>query len=127
MLFDRHVVHFCLGATIYVVTSYTSTKPLGGKDYDSFSSVLATNEIKIKFTAIPGRSHQVYLYDYYDAEPTKKVKDQERFDIVNNIKFVEYITRVNVEIEYQRKTERFEERCVVDGMFKFDKTLPDTF
>lgn len=107
--------------------SYTSTKPLGCKDYDSFSSVLATNEITIKFTSIPGQCRQVYFFDYYGAEPTKTVESQERFDIVNNIQFVEYITRINVEIEYQGKTERFEERCVVDGMLKADKTLPDAF
>ena len=110
-----------------VKSTYTSNKNMGVKDYDSFSSIFATNEITIKFTSIPGHCHQLFMYDYYDAAPTEEVDSQERFDIVNNVKYTEYITRINVEIEYQGRTERFEERCVVDAMFKFDKTVPDTF
>ena len=106
-----------------VKCNYRTNKPLGTLNYDSFNSYFETNEISIKFESIPNECHRVFLYDYYDSgQPINK-----NFDIVNNYKYVEYMNMINVEIKYNGKTEVFKERCVVDGMFKQDKTLPDSF
>jgi hypothetical protein len=101
----------------------TSTKPIGTLNYDSFTSYFETHEISIQIESIPNECHRVFLYDYYDSGDTTNKK----FDIVNNYKYVEYITFVNVEIKYNGKTEVFTARCGVDAFFKKDKNLPDSF
>jgi hypothetical protein len=104
--------------------NYTTNKPMGTLNYDSFQSHFKTNELSVKFESIPNQCHQVFMYDYYDSD--NKI-DNPTFDIVNNYKFVEYVAMINVEIVYNGETEVFKERCVIDAMFKHDKKLPDSF
>jgi len=90
----------------------------------SYYSQLETNDISIKFESIPNECHRVLLYDYYDSGDNLH---NSKHDIVNNYKFVEYVNKINVEITYNGKTEVFQERCVIDGMFKHDKSVSDSF
>jgi hypothetical protein len=103
---------------------YTTNKPMGTLNYDSFQSHFQTNELSVKFESIPNECHRVFLYDYYDSG--NKI-DNPTFEIVNNCKFVEYVAMINVEIVYNGETEVFQERCVIDAMFKADKNVPDSF
>ena len=126
--FDRNVIPlpFKIMDTIVnpVDCRNSSTKPIGTLNYDSFQSHFKTNEISVKFESIPNQCQQVFMYDYYDSG--SKI-DNPTFKIVNNCKYVEYVNRINVEITYNGETEKFQERCVVDAMFKHDKNLPDSF
>jgi hypothetical protein len=122
---NKSVVPLHLAASVVdpIKCTYTSNKPIGTLNYDSFNSHFQANDISIKFESIPNECHRVFLYDYYDSGQLKNPKH----DIVNNYKFVEYVNMINVEINYDGQTEVFKERCVVDAFFKHDKNLPDSF
>jgi hypothetical protein len=125
--FDKSVIPFPFKPTDSIINPvdcrYTTNKPIGTLNYDSFQSHFKTNEISISFKSIPNECQRVFLYDYYDSG----IKNNPKHDIVNNYKFVEYVNMINVEINYNGKKEIFKERCVVDAFFKHDKNLPDSF
>ena len=65
------------------------------------------------------------MYDYYKDKENKHYDN--KLEIINNYKYVEYVNMVNIEIKYNNKTVNFKERCVIDAMFKVDKNLPNSF
>ena len=95
---------------------------MGTLNYDSFNSHLETNDISVTFDSIPNECQRLFLYDYYDTGVSNSKQD-----IINNYKYVEYVNKINVKIIYDGKTEVFQERCIVDAIFKYDKNLPDSF
>lgn len=124
--FDKSVIPlpFHLASNVFdpIHCAYTSNKPIGTLNYDSFNSYFKTNDISIKFESIPNECQRVFLYDYYN----NGIRNPKQ-DIVDNYKYVEYINKINVEITYDGKTEVFQERCIVDAIFKYDKNLPNSF
>jgi len=108
-----------------IKSDYTTNKEIGAIDYDNFTSYFETNEISVKFDSIKGESHRVFLYDYYKDKENKHYDN--KLEIINNYKYVEYVNMVNIEIKYNNKTVNFKERCVIDAMFKVDKNLPNSF
>jgi len=126
--FDKSVIplpfHMANNIIDPLSCSYTSNKPIGTLNYDSFNSHFKTNEISVTFKSIPNECHRVFLYDYYDSGDNIQ---NPKHDIVNNYKYVEYVNKIDVEIIYNGQTEVFEERCIVDAIFKYDKNVPDSF
>lgn len=111
-----------------VKCDYKSDKKLGVVDYDSFNCYFNTDEISVKIESLKNDCHRVFLYDYYKGNNINNLisTDKEYNDIINNYKYVEYVNIVNIEIKYNGKTESFKERCIIDGMFKLDKNIPDS-
>jgi len=115
-----------------VKSDYRSNKKPGDLQYDGFNCYFETNEISVKFEAIKGESHRVFLYDYYktdDLYATKNINtkfDEDYNNIIQNYRYVEYVSMVNVEIKYNNTIERFTDRCVIDSMFKKDKSMPNS-
>ena len=50
--------------------------------------------------------------------------DKKYYDVLSNINYTEYVTKVNVEIEYNGKTERFVERQIIDTMYPENYSFP---
>lgn len=44
--------------------------------------------------------------------------------VLNNIKYVEYIGQVDVQIDYNGATTKFKSRQIIDGMYRADKNIP---
>jgi hypothetical protein len=106
-----------------IYSNYKSNNKLGDVNYDDYEAIVKTNEIEIKLKSIKGKSNQVFHYDYYKGNTEVNEKYH---NVITNYKYVEYVNMVNIEIDYEGKVEKFEERCVVDAMYKIDKSIPSS-
>jgi hypothetical protein len=103
--------------------TYESKKNLGNMHYDDYSILFKSSEIDIKITSIKNKSKRVFLYDYYKNDSTDNIihkmnaVDREYYQKLTNIKYVEYINMVNVEVKYNNITTQFIERQVIDAMY----------
>ncbi len=50
--------------------------------------------------------------------------EDEYQSVLNNIKYVEYVGQVNVEIEYNGDTIKFKSKQIVDSKYRLDKNIP---
>ena len=113
--------------------TYDSNKKLGDENYDDYSVSFKSDEINIQIDSIKNKSNMVFKYDYYKNNDADKsiskmnAWDKNYYNILSNIVFVEYINMVNVKIEYDGKTEKFESRQVIDAMYLKDSTISYKF
>lgn len=115
-----------------VSMTYDSKKKIGVPDYDDYHVSFKSGEIDIHITSIPGKSKQVYEYDYYKNGVSDSTRsgnsmnewDKKYYDVISNIRYVEYVNMVNVEIKYNNKIERFEARQVIDAMYPKNSLIP---
>jgi len=47
-------------------------------------------------------------------------------NVLNNLKYVEYVNKVNVEIKYENIIENFETDQILDAIFPNNNKLPST-
>jgi hypothetical protein len=50
--------------------------------------------------------------------------DKKYYDVLSNIRYVEYVTTVNVKINYENIVSSFEARQVIDAMYPINKFVP---
>lgn len=114
--------------------NYTTNKKMGEEDYDDYTVTFLSSEIDIFIQSNKQTCNKMYDYYYYknketeDKYPTFSEWDKEYYKIIRNIKYVEYVVSVNVEINYKKKNrkEKFTERQVVDAFYREDKSIPRT-
>jgi hypothetical protein len=108
---------------------YTTNNELGDDIYDDFKISFISDKINILIQSNKNTSHKVINYDYYktkcadDKFSTFSDWDKEYYKIIRNIKFVEYVVSVNVELTYQNVHEKFTSRQTVDGYYRNDKKI----
>lgn len=109
---------------------YNSTKKLGVDMFDDYSILFKSNEITINMRSIKNQSVRTLLYDYYSDpqfnESNLNGWDKQYNDVLNNLKYVEYVNRVNVEISYNNTIQTFQEDQIIDAVFVKDNSLPST-
>lgn len=113
---------------------YTSNKKMGVDDYDDYTVTFLSSEIDIFIRSKKDTSHKVYEYDYYknkeadDQFHTFSEWDKEYYKVIRNIKYVEYVVSVDVELNYKKRNrlEHFTTRQIVDVLYRDDKTIPRT-
>ena len=110
--------------------TYNSNKAIGVSDYDDYTVSFTSPKINIQIQSIQGKSHKVLEYDYYkndisdDMRPQMNNWDKQYYDIISNIRYVEYVNMVNVTIQYENQSSSFETRQVVDAMYPKNKFIP---
>lgn len=116
-----------------IYTKYTSNpnKRFGDIIFDEYTLLFKSNDITINITSIPNNSVRVLLYDYYtdpNSNDTTIVNewDKNYNKVLNNLTYVEYINRVNVEILYNNKIQKFQENQILDAIIVKDNSLPST-
>jgi len=110
---------------------FESSKHIGDTVFDDYKLLFKSNEITININSIKNKSVRTVLYDYYNDPKLNKTKIKNEWDkkyiaVLDNLQYVEYVNRVNVEIFYENKTERFEEDQIVDSIFVKNNLLPST-
>jgi len=111
---------------------YITNKELGVDEYDDYQIMFNSSEIDIYIKSKKNSCKKVYDFDYYrniyTDENMKSFNDwdKEYYTILKNIKYVEYILVVDVEINYNNKIEKFTTRQIIDGMYRIDKNIPRT-
>lgn len=80
--------------------------------------------------SIKNQSVRTLLYDYYHDPQFNDSNlngwDKQYNDVLNNLKYVEYVNRVNVEISYNNTIQTFQEDQIIDAVFVKDNSLPST-
>jgi hypothetical protein len=114
-----------------IYTKYTSNpnKRFGDIIFDEYTLLFKSNDITINITSIPNNSVRVLLYDYYtdpNSNDTTIVNewDKNYNNVLNNLAYVEYINRVNVEILYNNKIQKFQEDQILDAIIVKDNSVP---
>ena len=111
---------------------FITNKQIGVDDYDDYQITFNSSEIDIYIKSKDQSCKKVYEFDYYRNRYTDENMnsfndwDKEYYKIVRNIKYVEYITNVDVEINYNNKTEKFTTKQIIDGMYRIDKNIQRT-
>ena len=113
---------------------YKTNKKWGVEEYDDYTLSFCSSEIDIWITSNKQTFCKVYDYYYYknkeadDTFYTFSEWDKEYYKILRNIKYVEYVGSVQVEIDYKKKNrkESFTTRQVIDGFYREDKSIPRT-
>ena len=106
-------------------------KKFGDKIFDEYEFKFVSNELSINIKSIPTKSVRLILYDYYNDYAIENITNLDEWNtryknVVTNLKYVEYLNKVNVEINYENKTEKFETDQIVDALFPNNKALPST-
>jgi len=112
--------------------TYESKKPIGSLDYDDYTVSFNSSKINIQIESIRGKCHKVFDYDYYKNDVTDSMRagadmkewDKKYYDVLSNIRYVEYVTTVNVKINYENSISSFEARQVIDAMYPINKFVP---
>jgi len=66
-------------------------------------------------------------YDFYKSKNkinTSNNWDKRYYKVLSNIKYYEYVSIVNVEIDYEGKLQKFEARQIIDGFKPLNKNIP---
>jgi hypothetical protein len=111
---------------------FTTNKNIGVDDYDDYTIIFESTEIDIYIKSKNNGCKKVYEFDYYKSNYADKNVhifndwDKEYYKILRNIKYVEYITLVDVEINYNNKVERFTADQIIDAMYRIDSNIPRT-
>jgi hypothetical protein len=112
--------------------TYTSSVDIGDPNFDDYAVEFKSNEIDIDIKSIKGKAKQVYNFDYYKNNDTDKLVnnmtewDKKYYEIISNIRYVEYVTMVDATIRYNGETQHFVSRQIIDAMYHLDKTIPET-
>jgi hypothetical protein len=106
-------------------------KKIGDKIFDEYEIKFVSNEVSINIKSIPTKSVRVLLYDYYNDDIMENQTNLDEWNtrykkVLNNLKYVEYINKVNVEINYENNNETFEANQIVDALFPNNNSLPST-
>jgi hypothetical protein len=106
-------------------------KKFGDKIFDEYEIKFVSNELSINIKSIPTKSVRVLLYDYYNDDIMENHTNLDEWNtryknVLNNLKYVEYINKVNVEINYENKNETFEANQILDAIFPNNDSLPST-
>ena len=115
------------------VNTYDTDCNLGDTIYDKHHINFVSDEITIKIAAIEGSFSKIFDYYYYRSDGINIKKpahtsstqswEHEYQAVLNNIKYVEYIGQVDVQIDYNGATTKFKSRQIVDGMYRVDKNI----
>lgn len=110
--------------------TYNSRKNLTDDNYDDYDVTFNSPDIKISIKSIKGESHNVIRYPYYRSTPSTTTTPQKSWDVkyktvLDNIMYVEYITNVDVSIEYDGKHSSFKSRQIIDAMYPNDINIPN--
>lgn len=110
---------------------YNSKSNLGDEKYDNYEVVFVGKDISIKITSHKDQSHRCFLFDYYktdeDVDMSKLSEwDRQYYKTLSNIKYVEYVNMVQVQLEYKGEFENFSARQVIDAKFRADPNIPYT-
>jgi hypothetical protein len=109
---------------------YTSSKRIGVDDYDDYTITFNSHEIDIFIRSNKNtckKVHEFYFYRDETAEriyPTLSEWDKQYYKVLRNIKYVEYVISVDVEIKYNHKIEHFKDRQVIDCFYREDESIP---
>jgi hypothetical protein len=107
---------------------YSVGQKIGCEHFNEYSVDFSAPGFSYKLRSIPNKTTRVLLYDYYGTTPLNHNANIDTYTrVTQNYSYAEYVSRVNIEIEYQGTIERFKERCVIDTMFKKTEDIPDTF
>jgi hypothetical protein len=105
-------------------TNYTAppTKLITEESFKEYSLSFESKEIFIEIRSIPYSSVNVLSYDYYNspkynashASKNTKEFDQKYINVLNNLKYLEFLNKVDVDIRYNNNEYKFQEHQVVD-------------
>lgn len=108
--------------------TYNSEYNIGEPIYDNHHLNFVSDKIKIKIDSIENSFTKVYDYDYYKTGDINLKKENswevEYQSVLNNLKYVNYIGQVNVEIQYNGDTIKFKSSEIVDAFYRTDKNIP---
>ena len=111
--------------------TYSSNKSLGDICYDDYSIEFYSPEIDINIRSIPSKSVQVHHYDYYKNKETDNLKmsesDTSYYKVLSNIKYVEYVNMVEVNLNYNGINQTFKSRQIIDAMYFINPTKDTEF
>lgn len=113
-----------------IYMSYNTNKPIGDPNYDDYTVEFKSKLININISSIKEESYQVFKYKYYknnEADMRKNTMnewDQRYYNVLSNLLFVEYVSMVNVQIEYNGKKEQFVSRQVIDAFYPDNYNIP---
>jgi hypothetical protein len=116
---------------IYINYKSNTNKKFGEKVFDEYEIKFISNELTIDIKSIPTKSVRTLLYDYYNDPRTDSQSHLDEWDmkyknVLNNLKYVEYVNKVNVEIKYENIIEKFETDQILDAIFPNNNKLPST-
>jgi hypothetical protein len=127
MLGPLNIVNYALEP---ISMNYESKKPIGISKYDDYTVSFNSPKINIQIESIQGKSHKVFEYDYYKNDVTDAMRsdmkewDKKYYEVLSNIRYVEYVNTVNVKINYENRVSTFEARQVIDAMYPKNTLIP---
>lgn len=103
----------------------------GDTQFDEYQLEFISNEITIKMNSIKHESKLVLSHDYYNDPKFNQYKGLSEWDlkykgVLDNLHYVEYANKVNVEIHYNNSYEKFETVQISDGVIPKNRSLPST-
>jgi hypothetical protein len=116
---------------IHINYKSNKNKKVGEKIFDEYEIKFISNELTIDIKSIPTKSVRTLLYDYYNDQRTDSLSNLNEWDmkyknVLNNLKYVEYINKVDVEIKYENVIEKFETDQIIDAVFPNNSKLHST-
>ena len=141
---NNKILHCCPGVvpSIYkpienmmrpIKVNYSSNpnKHVGDSMFDDYQLTFESNEISINMKSIPNQSARVLFYDYYNDPMLDKSSIPEGWDnkyknVLDNLMYVEYVNKVDVEIHYNNNVEKFKCDQIIDSVCINDKSKPST-
>jgi hypothetical protein len=138
------ILHCCPGVvpSIYkpienmmrpIKVNYSSNpnKKFGDSMFDDYQLTFESNEISINIKSIPNQSARVLLYDYYNDPKLDKSSipggwDNQYKNVLDNSIYVEYVNKVDVEIQYNNNVEQFKCDQILDAICVKDQSKPST-
>lgn len=116
--------------TNYIQMNYESSKQLGDEHYDDYKINFNSNEIQIQIKSKQNTCKKVFDFYYYKNEEINmnfdNKWDENYYNVLSNIIYVEYLVYVDVSITYKGLTENFTDRQIVDAMYRSNKNIPRT-
>jgi len=108
--------------------TYQTNKKMGEEEYDDYRVMFDSKELKIEITSIPGRCRKVFDYDYYKNDVADDMQmepwDKEYYKLISNLRYVEYLSLVNVTLHYHGEEQQFQARQVIDSMYPKNSLIP---
>ena len=113
-----------------IYMTYNTNKPMGDSNYDDYTLDFKSDLININISSIKNESYQVFKFKYYKNNEADMLKDtmgswdQRYYNVLSNLLFVEYVSMVNVRIDYKGKQEQFVSRQVIDSIYPENYDIP---
>jgi hypothetical protein len=103
-------------------------KKIGEEIFDDYSVYFKCNGFEYSLTSVKNKTHRVNVVDYYDSHDVDESKltswEKEYYSKIRNTHYVEYISEVDVVINYEGEVQKFRTQSVVNSMFKIDSSIP---